>query len=207
MKRTGVQSCVAVTLADPYVRHSGYAVVRPSEMLIQCSRPLTFNPAMSVQTYNDAPGPLFQGPLKDLELQVFMAFNLHTYEDSKFLPVLFDEVDGKATAITPDLVNGASYGGVLIAPEPFLREHPQAGGPAEEDANANFRLDVGEDQNDDQMLNTYRDPFKVWSDMEMPASASIVYIDDWFLYHLREGEVHCSSNELREIPTSAEWWE
>lgn len=118
-----------------------------------------------------------------------------------------------ATAITPDLVDGSSYGATYIAPDPFLHEYPdpQQGGPAEEDTNEppNFRLDLeqGEqDPNGDGKLNTYRDPFKVWTDLWMPSNVTVPYVDDWFLYHLRSGEVHCSSNEERGIPQLDKWW-
>ncbi|WUO34737.1 protein-arginine deiminase domain-containing protein [Streptomyces sp. NBC_00286] len=30
------------------------------------------------------------------------------------------------------------------------------------------------------------------------------YIDDWYTYHLGQGEVHCGTNTLRD--TSAAWW-
>jgi protein-arginine deiminase len=32
------------------------------------------------------------------------------------------------------------------------------------------------------------------------------WIDEWFVYHVNVGEVHCGSNSLRE-PFAKKWWE
>lgn len=80
----------------------------------------------------------------------------------------------------------------------------------DEDGNQNFRLEVnaGEDLNANGKLDTFRDPFRIWTDEEMiPANIGVTYIDDWDVYHLRDGEVHCSSNEKRQIPTQYRWWD
>jgi protein-arginine deiminase len=146
------------------------------------------------------PGAAHRGGIKR---QIRDAFGL-AWTDFIEVPVLFN-LDGGAVAITPGLANGAVYPGVYIAPEVFLRHNtlPAAG---EEDANANFRLDVGEDANANGRLDTLRDPFHVFLNARLPAGLVATYIDDWEVYHLREGEVHCSSNERREIPVQ-NWWE
>ncbi|WP_328767460.1 protein-arginine deiminase family protein [Streptomyces sp. NBC_00286] len=36
------------------------------------------------------------------------------------------------------------------------------------------------------------------------AGLKVSYIDDWYTYHLGQGEVHCGTNTLRD--TSAAWW-
>ncbi|UCC32301.1 MAG: hypothetical protein JSU86_08465, partial [Phycisphaerales bacterium] len=77
----------------------------------------------------------------------------------------------------------------------------------EEDGNANYRLDVGEDTNGNYMLDTLRDPFKLWLSANVPPGITVVYVDDWLLYHLRKGEVHCSSNEQRLRAIGPKWWE
>ena len=74
-------------------------------------------------------------------------------------------------------------------------------------ANANWQLDVGEDTNGNFMLDTVRDPFQVWLSANVPSGVAVQYIDDWLLYHLSGGEVHCSSNGQRTIPSSPKWWE
>jgi len=110
---------------------------------------------------------------------------------------------GYALAITPDMVNGGSYGNVFIAPDPFISAYNAS---VDEDANQNFWLDAGEDQNGDGMLDTFRDPFKEWTDAEVSTNIQLEYIDDWKTYHVNFGEVHCSSNEKRQIPADR-WWE
>jgi protein-arginine deiminase len=35
---------------------------------------------------------------------------------------------------------------------------------------------------------------------------TVNFLDDWYEYHVLQGEVHCGTNTLR-IPTSAKWWE
>jgi protein-arginine deiminase len=40
----------------------------------------------------------------------------------------------------------------------------------------------------------------------MPQGIQVRFIDDWDLYHLNDGEVHCSSNDIRQIPNK-KWWE
>ena len=73
--------------------------------------------------------------------------------------------------------------------------------------NANWRLNAGEDTNGNYMLDTLRDPLQMWVSANMPPGMAVEYIDDWVLYHLWEGEVHCSSNEQRLIPGTPKWWE
>ena len=76
-----------------------------------------------------------------------------------------------------------------------------------EDANGSFTLDAGEDTNGNGMLDTLRDPFRVWLDQNVPTGITVHYIDDWLIYHLGRGEVHCSSNDKREIASGSKWWE
>ena len=57
------------------------------------------------------------------------------------------------------------------------------------------------------MLDTLRDPFQIWFNQNPPPGLIVAYIDDWFLYDLDSGEVHCSSNERRSIPNGPKWWD
>ncbi|UCC31834.1 MAG: hypothetical protein JSU86_06065, partial [Phycisphaerales bacterium] len=98
-------------------------------------------------------------------------------------------------------------GNVYIAPDPFLHAYDPIDPPVEEDSNSNVRLDPGEDLNGNGMLDTLRDPFQVWLNHNVPGNISVEYIDDWIVYHLGHGEVHCSSNEQRAIPASPKWWD
>lgn len=138
------------------------------------------------------------------------AFSLDTSEDIYRVPVLFDSVPDppgtpKALAITPDLVNSAVYGSLLIAPDPFLHAS------TEEDTDvADFICDRQNnnepDLNGDGKCDTLRDPFKIWLDQNLPPGITAAYIDNWSIYHIEKGEVHCSSNEKRSVPVSPKWW-
>lgn len=57
------------------------------------------------------------------------------------------------------------------------------------------------------MLDTLRDPFQLWINQELPGGIAVTYIDDWFIYHINDGEVHCGSNEMRAIASHPLWWE
>jgi hypothetical protein len=118
-------------------------------------------------------------PIGGLKKDILTAFGLKT-TDFISVPVLFDRkiVDGlgRALAVTPGMVNGACYQGVFIAPNPFLH-------------NA-----------------TNRDPFQIYFNSVVPKGLTVKYIDDWDVYHLLEGEVHCSSNDKRVKPLETVWW-
>jgi protein-arginine deiminase len=34
-----------------------------------------------------------------------------------------------------------------------------------------------------------------------------MWVEDWDLYHMGIGEVHCGSNTQRKVPTNVKWWE
>jgi hypothetical protein len=101
----------------------------------------------------------------------------------------------------PNPVNSSVYGNTFVAPNPFLHAS------VEEDLDYDWDLDPNEDANGNGMLDTERDPFKTWLDANMPPGVTVEYINDWKVYHLDNGEVHCSSNEQRTIPSSPKWWE
>lgn len=133
------------------------------------------------------------------------SFTLIFSQDIYRIPVLFDSVFDesgipRALAITPNLVNSAVYIGALITPDPFLHSF------SEEDVNMNWHLDANEDTNLNFMLDTLRDPFQAWFSANLPSGITVQYIDDWLIYHLNDGEVHCSSNERRQIPISGPFW-
>ncbi len=77
----------------------------------------------------------------------------------------------------------------------------------EEDADGDYQLDPGEDLNGDGLLNTYRDPMIEWMQANLPAELTQVYLDDWNVYHMGMGEVHCGTNVLREPRSDVMWWE
>ena len=116
----------------------------------------------------------------------------------------------------PLKVNGSKYdfiNTIYSGPNSALENHtlPCYGyskNPAdEEDLNQDFFLDThpDEDQNGNGKLDTLRDPFHVLLNGVLPSGIQARYIDDWYVYHLNQGEVHCSSNEKR-VPYTEGWW-
>lgn len=52
-----------------------------------------------------------------------------------------------------------------------------------------------------------KDIFKAHVEASLePLGYSIHWVDDWYLYHIALGEVHCATNATRAIPTN-KWWE
>jgi protein-arginine deiminase len=35
----------------------------------------------------------------------------------------------------------------------------------------------------------------------------VTFIDDWSMYHVNDGEVHCGTNTIRTTSGAAAWWE
>ena len=177
-------------------KYNDYSVVQLDALLGRT----TSDGSMTIEQYNAAGGALALH-LQDCRDALETELELNMSEDFYTVPVLFDSVDGTALAITPNLVNGGVFGTTLIAPDPFLCA------ATEEDVNANYVLDPGEDTNSNFMLDTTRDPFQVWLNANVPPGVNVEYVDDWFLYHIERGEVHCSSNEKRAIPSGPAWWD
>lgn len=40
-----------------------------------------------------------------------------------------------------------------------------------------------------------------------PFGVKTRFIEDWYLYHALDGEVHCGSNTKRSVPANTNWWE
>ena len=96
------------------------------------------------------------------------------------VPVIFIEhhaLRGMADALTADMVNMLVLNRHCIIPKPF--------GPVV-DGKDLFEKDL-EDKLTSLGLEGH-------------------FIDDWYEYHVSQGEVHCGTNTLR-APTSARWWE
>ncbi len=84
-------------------------------------------------------------------------------------------IPGMVNLIVANLENGESH---LFIPDPY------------------FRTDV-DDQATDPIIEAFTN--------NLPASLFPHYVDDWDVYHLGLGEVHCGTNMTR-TPT-ANWWE
>lgn len=108
-----------------------------------------------------------------------------TDEDIIYMPSLFEEVDGcwgGVASLIPGMANlivGQVDGvSTLFLADPFLR------------------TDVN-DQASDPMIMDVRSRF--------PSATNLVFLDDWQVYHMGLGEVHCGSNVKRTAPKT--WWE
>ncbi len=109
-----------------------------------------------------------------------------TEGDMVRIPGLFEEGPqgcfGDLAALIPGTVNllvhtGSAGESTLFLPDPFLR--PEGVGQG-------------------------ADPLIDYVNERLPASATPVWVDNWDLYHLGGGEVHCGTNASR-TPT-AQWW-
>jgi protein-arginine deiminase len=119
----------------------------------------------------------------DPMLEVFRAELALTDDEIIRVPALYEEsrwCGGDALALIPATVNmtvspvdGTTH---LFLPDPF------------------FRTDVG-DPSSDPVIAAMEDLF--------PADAELHWVDNWYLYHLAAGEVHCGSNTIR--PPAASW--
>jgi protein-arginine deiminase len=106
-------------------------------------------------------------------------------EDIIRIPALF-EVAPQCGQYTAALIPGAAnlvvdnYGGqtTLLVADPFMR------------------TDL-EDQSSDPVIADFN--------ARMPSTAKVVFVDDWSVYHMGLGEVHCGSNTIR--TPSVNWWE
>jgi protein-arginine deiminase len=58
---------------------------------------------------------------------------------------------------------------------------------------------------DDPRVSEEHDPLIQAVRAAMPGDLELHFVDDWFVYHLGLGEVHCGTNEI-ETP-AAHWWE
>ena len=107
--------------------------------------------------------------------------------DIVFMPSLIEEVGwcgGTALGLIPGMANlivaDAEDGQTtLFLPDPYLR--------TDEDA-----------QEDDPMIA------QVVS--LLPADLDVAFLDDWHMYHIAMGEVHCGTNVVRTPDDGADWW-
>jgi len=106
-------------------------------------------------------------------------------EEVVLLPGLFEEIGycgNTNAALIPGMANlivaDFGEGTNLFIADPFLR------------SNLN-------DQSSDPMIQAVQDA--------LPAEAELHFLDDWDVYHLGLGEVHCGSNVLR-TPSPTDWW-
>jgi protein-arginine deiminase len=88
-------------------------------------------------------------------------------------------VQGLSVAYQPGTVNGLAFdGGGFAAPNPH---GPVIGG-----------VDIFKQQ----MEQAFR-----------KLGITVVWVEDWDLYHRDQGEVHCATNSLRALVDGEKWWE
>ena len=122
----------------------------------------------------------------DAELDKFIVELGLEEEDILYVPVLFYEAYSGYDAVvatTPGMVNlivadGVSGTPTLFIPDPMMR------------------TDVDD---------TSQDPFIAYMESTLPEGVDVVWMDDWYVYHMGLGEVHCGSNVVRP-PAQPEWW-
>lgn len=108
-------------------------------------------------------------------------------EDITYIPGLFEEVSycgGTTAAAFPGMANlivsNAPEGNTtLFVADPFIRT-------------------------DTQDVST--DPMAAAFVAAMPPELDVVFLDDWQVYHLNLGEVHCGSNVVRSPDPDLSWW-
>lgn len=122
-----------------------------------------------------------------IDAQLRREFGLQD-DDILYVPGLWEAQPGAwgggSAALIPGMVNLVVVQGVTAeAPiEVFL-------------ADPFFRTDLGDREGD---------PIVQWWLENVPDQISLNFLDDWYVYHLGLGEVHCGSNTTR-TPT-ADWW-
>ena len=100
-------------------------------------------------------------------------------EDIATIPTLFEQDEqwgAYAVALVPNMVNSLVLGKLFIAADPH--------GP---------------------IING-QDPFKqALVEKLEPYSQTVEFVDNWYPYHVWNGEVHCGTNATR-LPLNLEWW-
>jgi protein-arginine deiminase len=171
-----LESMSASTSLPRYGSAHGYATV--GEILADAALR-----ALNEDVQSDYLDPIRDSLLGDLGLEA---------GDLVRVPALFERVSGcpysssfmETTALIPALVNLTVYNpegeaAVLFVPDPFLRAS-------------------GADQATDPFVQAFR--------ASMPAGTEVVFVDDWYSYHLLMGDVHCGTNVSR-TPSPRPWVE
>ncbi|MFT7625398.1 MAG: protein-arginine deiminase, partial [Myxococcota bacterium] len=114
----------------------------------------------------------------DAQLQILYDETGLTGDDVMWVPFLHEASYGFSVAHQPGTVNGISISPTSFAP-------PKPHGPIVD----------GKDVFEEQMKTA-------WAEQGIMVN----FVEDWDLYHVLLGEVHCGSNATRAIP-EAKWWE
>lgn len=114
----------------------------------------------------------------DAQLAIIKQATGLTDDEIIHVPFLHMPLDGASLAYQPGMVNGFYVNATtFIAPNPY--------GPVVDG----------------------KDIFANYVEQQLAArGVTVKWLDDWDLYHVNMGEVHCGTNAAREIP-EARWWE
>jgi protein-arginine deiminase len=109
-------------------------------------------------------------------------------EDIIEIPTLFEDIQGYKIAYSPGTVNLLAFGDYVVHADPF---GPKIGGVDMFKKDLNDRLGTGVNK-----LGKAGNGLQVY------------FTDDWYLYHILDGEVHCGTNPEAPAPFSdVKWWE
>lgn len=104
------------------------------------------------------------------------------------IPFLFEEDYGAKVSFDPGTVNLLAFGNYVVLPDPFA---------AKIDGVDYLKKHL------DQKLGTPENQLGVDGQ-----GLFVYYADDWYMYHILLGEVHCGSNPEAPAPfTTVKWWE
>lgn len=115
----------------------------------------------------------------DGQLAIVRAETGLTDDEIIHIPFLHQSLDGFAVAYQPGMVNG-----IYLSPTHFAA--PKPFGP----------IINGEDI----FEKSVRDSLAA-------VGVEVTFIDDWSMYHVNDGEVHCGTNTIRTTSGAAAWWE
>ena len=111
-----------------------------------------------------------------------------TPDDIVELPTFYEDYTGYKIAWNPGTVNLLAFNGHLVHPDPF---GPQIGG-----------VDIMKQDLVDRLGGAAHQLGKDGQGLK------VFFADDWYLYHILDGEVHCGTNIEAAAPFSdVRWWE
>jgi protein-arginine deiminase len=175
------------------------AIPRYAEWGFSTVQELLDDPVMEMNAQID------QLHMQSLQNKIREEFGL-TDDDIIPVPVLWNIGVDVAMAMMPNMINLAVYNQHLLIADPVFRTLEEHGG-VEEDLNANWQLDPGEDLNGDGLLTTFRDPMISYVTERLPAELVPHFFDIWSSYHMKGGQVHCATNILRIPRSDLFWWQ
>lgn len=104
------------------------------------------------------------------------------------IPTIFEDIQGYKIAYSPGTVNLLAFGDYVVHADPF---GPNIGG-----------VDIFRKDLQDRLGTGVNKLGKAGKGLD------VNFADDWYLYHILDGEVHCGTNPEASAPfSSVKWWE